>query len=127
MERIITEEYLIENPTHIFVFGDNLLRKGKKGASELRDLPNVLGFITKKYPNYKDSSYYHPEEYKTVFENEFDMLTAMIQVKHDNIFLISKLGSGLANKYGIWEKIICNRLKELIEVDNVEFLFDFEN
>ncbi|MFW6247319.1 MAG: hypothetical protein ACOC22_04075 [bacterium] len=63
MEEIITRKYLKENPEHIFVFGDNLLRKGYGGAAKLRDLPNTYGFITKKYPDNKDESFYTPDEY----------------------------------------------------------------
>jgi len=52
----MTKEYLRAHPEVIFVFGDNLIHRGKGGAAKLRDEPNTYGFITKKYPNNIDSS-----------------------------------------------------------------------
>jgi len=45
---IITAQYLKENPDHIFVFGDNTVRKGFGGAAKFRDFPNTYGFVTLK-------------------------------------------------------------------------------
>ena len=44
----ITQKYLREHSNEIFVFGDNILRKGHGGAAALRNEPNTYGFITKK-------------------------------------------------------------------------------
>lgn len=123
METIITQKYLQDNPDHIFVFGDNLLRKGKKGAAKLRDLYNSYGFITKKYPNNDIKSFYKPEEYKSVFEKELDKLIFQIVMHQDKTFLISKLGNGLANRFHIWEKIIEPELKTLTRYKNVKLLW----
>lgn len=123
-EIIITEEYLRQNKDHIFVFGDNLLGVGYGGAAVLRDEPNALGFITKKKPNNKDSSFYKPDEYQPVFEQELKSLTKEIENCPEKTFLISKLGAGLANKHLIWEKVIKDGLKTLKKYSNVVFLFD---
>lgn len=123
MNNIIDRKFLRKNPDHIFVFGDNLLRVGKGGAAALRDEPNTYGFITKRKPDHNDSSYYTPEEYKPVFEEELKKLITLIET-HESIFMISKLGAGLANKYSIWEEVIEPQLKDrLSEFNNVVFLF----
>jgi hypothetical protein len=120
----ITKEYLKQHPDHIFVFGDNTLRKGKKGAAELRDEPNTYGFITKKEPNNKDNSFYTIEEYEKIFKIELQRLICEIETNPNCLFLISKLGAGLANKYGIWEYIIEPQLKEILsKYNNVKFLY----
>lgn len=119
---IITKEYLRANPSHVFVFGDNLLRAGLGGAASLRYEPNTYGFITKKAPNIKDSSFYTPEEYQPVFEAELDKLKEVIDNSPDKTFLVSKLGAGLANKYGIYEKVIRDRLPELLVYPNVRLI-----
>lgn len=124
METIITTEYLREHPDHIFVFGDNTLGKGKKGAAIHRDEPNSYGFITKKRPSYDNSAYYRPSEYTHVFYKELERLKKYITDCPHLTFLMSKLGSGLANKYGIYEKVIKNGLEELEQYDNVVFLYD---
>jgi len=123
-ENEITSDYLREHPDHIFVFGDNRLRQGHGGAAALRDHPNTYGFITKKLPNNEDSSFYTVEEYLPVLLAELWNLNRFIELNPDKTFLISKLGSGLANKYGIWEKLICKRLKSRFSgLPNVRFLW----
>lgn len=104
--RYVTKEFLRANPNVVFVFGDNLLRYGKGGAAKLRDEPNTYGFITKKAPNNKDESFYRLEEYRTVFSDEMVKLFTEIQSNRDKIYLISKIGSGLANKYNIYGDLI---------------------
>ena len=102
----ITAGYLRANPNLIFVFGDNLIRRGKGGAAKLRDEPNTYGFITKKYPNNMDGSFYRPEEYRIIFARELIKLTREIVDHPNNIYLITKLGAGLANRYHIYEHVI---------------------
>lgn len=109
----------------VFVFGDNLLRKGYGGAAKLRDVKNTYSFITKKYPNNKDESFYTVEEYRDVFENEYNKLVKLIEENPRKIFLISRLGAGLANRFKIYEEIIERRLIELEKnYPNAILLFD---
>jgi hypothetical protein len=120
---LIDKEYLRNNPNHIFVFGDNLLRRGKAGAAALRDEPNTYGFITKKYPSNRDDAFYKPMEYRKVFSEELAKLDKYIKSNPDKIFLLSKVGAGLANKYGIYKYIIEPVFTALEkEYNNVKFL-----
>lgn len=123
MEYHISRGYLIEHRNHIFVYGDNLLRHGLGGAAIFRNEPNSYGFITKKKPSYDTSAYYTPIEYKSVFEEELQKLKNEIEKNQDKIYLITKLGAGLANKYHIWEEIIKKGILELKQYKNVKFLF----
>lgn len=113
--KFISEEDLDNHSDWIFVFGDNLIRKGYGGAAKLRDHAQSYGFITKKYPDWKDTSFYTPEEYRPVFEQELAKLVKMIQDNPNKMFIISKLGSNLANKFGIYEVVIRDRLIDLKE------------
>ena len=119
----ITKEYLKKHPDHIFVFGDNLKRKGKGGAARLRDFPNTYGFITKKRPNSQKKSYYNVAEYLKVFEREIKKLIYEIETNPDKLYLISQIGSGLANKFRIFEEIIQPNLHRLKTFENVKFLY----
>ena len=110
---IVTEQYLDEHPDAIFVYGDNLLHRGRGGAAMLRWHPQTYGFVTKRRPSWSDDAYYHPEEYRTVFDQEWNKLVHEIQAHPDHIYLISKLGSGLANRYHIYEEIIQPALQQL--------------
>jgi hypothetical protein len=121
---IMTKEFLDNNPKAIFVFGDNTIRQGYGGAAILRDHPQSYGFITKKYPDNKDESFYQPKEYAIVFFDELVKLREKIQDDPFKMFYISQLGGGLANKYNIWEKVIKSGLeKNLQEFPNVVFLW----
>lgn len=118
----ITHEFLDLNPDSYFVFGDNLEKQGFGGAAALRDHPHSIGFITKKFPDNKDSSFYRPEEYSTVFFEELKKLKKIIETRPQKIFYISQLGGGLANKYRIWDLLIHHNLVlTLEEYENVVF------
>jgi hypothetical protein len=124
---IITQEFLDDNPDSYFIFGDNLIREGMGGAAILRYHPHAIGFITKKYPDNKDNSFYKPEEYSPVFFEELRKLKKIIQSKPNKKFYISQLGGGLANKFRIWQKLIRHNLvKELESFDNVIFCWEDE-
>jgi hypothetical protein len=120
----ITREYLQEHPNEIFVFGDNSIRKGNGGAAKLRSEPNTYGFITKKFPKDDIESYYRVDQYEDIFWDEVNMLKEEILKNPDKIYLISRVGAGLANLFGIWEAIIEPNLREQLEVyPNVKFLW----
>jgi len=117
--KYVTAEFLRANPNVIFVFGDNLVRRGKGGAAILRDEPNTYGFVTKKYPNNQNSSFFRPLEYLELFQAELLLLSIEIEKNPDKTYLVSRLGGGLANRYGIYEEIIEPELKKLELFDNV--------
>lgn len=122
--KIITKEYLRDNPNHIFVFGDNLKRTGYGGAASLRDCYNTYGFITKRYPNNADEAYYNLTDYPQIYHAEITALIKEISLHPENTYMISRLGAGLANKHHIWEFIIEPTIKTLLKgYDNVEFLW----
>lgn len=118
----ITKEYLNNHPNHIFVYGDNIIHKGLGGAAKLRYVKNTYGFITKKYPNTNINSYFTVEEYKPIFNQELNKLIREIQNNPTKIYLVSRLGAGLANKFGIYEAIIKNGLEVLKQFNNVKFI-----
>ena len=120
----VTLRFLRENPNHIFVFGDNGRRIGKKGAAFFRDEPNAYGFITKKRPSFDNDAYYKPSEYYPVYVHEMMKLMDKIEANPNKTFLISKLGSGLANKYRIFQDVIQKNIKkDLGDFPNVKFLW----
>jgi hypothetical protein len=122
---IICQEFLDKNPNSYFVFGDNLERFGYGGAAKLRDHPQAIGFITKKFPDNKDKSFYKPEEYSSLFFAELNKLKKIIENRPNHKFYISQLGAGLANKFFIWQKLIRHNLVwELEKFDNVIFCWD---
>lgn len=125
LNNIVTSQYLSDNPSAIFVFGDNLQRIGRGGAAALRYHSQAIGFITKKEPKHTPASYFFPEEYKAIFQKEVTNLVKTISNNPDKVFLISPVGSGLANKYGIFEQVIDGPLQQaLSQFTNVKFLWE---
>jgi hypothetical protein len=121
----ITEQFLDSNPDSYFVFGDNLIRQGYGGAAILRDHPQAIGFVTKKFPDNRDTSFYDVEEYESLFFDELENLKTRIETEKDKTFYISQLGGGLANRYKIWENLIKPNLEgSLNQFDNVVFCWD---
>jgi len=104
-EIIITREFLEKHKKCCFVFGDNVFRVGHGGAASLRDVDNTYGFITKIRPDNDDSSFFKPIEYKSVLTHEIMLLNDFLLSDVYDYLLVSKIGSGLANKYGIWNVI----------------------
>ena len=99
----VDKEFLRKNPNCIFVFGDNLERRGKGGAAILRDEPNTYGFITKKEPLGIDTAFFKPDEYQAVYEGEIVKLKKECIRNPSKCYMISKVGAGLANRFGIFE------------------------
>jgi hypothetical protein len=125
--KMMTVEFLRSHQEIIFVFGDNTIRRGLGGAAKLRYEPNTYGFITKKFPNNQDTSFYRPIEYQKIFDLELQKLQQYITEHPEKHFAISQLGGGLANKYQIFEKIIEPGLAVLQNLSNVTFLFSLRS
>ena len=119
----VSRGLLRRNPHCVFVFGDNNKRKGYGGAAMLRDEPNAYGFVTKKEPTNNSGAFYSPKEYMPVFDRELAKLRREIEKHPGRIFLISKLGGGLANKHRIHQRVIAPGLKDLDNYANVFFLY----
>jgi hypothetical protein len=121
----ITPEFLNSTPDAYFVFGDNLQKIGLGGAAKLRGHPKAIGFVTKKAPSNELNASFKPEEYASLFFDQLKQLEAHIKNNPKHTFYVSKLGSGLANRYYIWQKIIGHNLTDALgEYDNVVFCWD---
>jgi len=118
----ITKEFLDKNPNALFIFGDNLQRQGYGGAAALRDHPQSIGFITKKAPNADPESYFKVDEYIKPFFDQLKSLEELINSHPNKMFYIAPLGSKMANRHHIWEKVIRhNIISAFIEHPNVVF------
>lgn len=121
----ITFQFLDENPKSYVIFGDTLQKDGKCEVAKLRTHPHSIGFITKKFADNDETSFYRPEEYSPVFFEELKKLKTLVQRNPSKTFYITKLGSGLANRYRIWELLIHHNLVLALEnFDNVVFCWE---
>ncbi|RCK34586.1 hypothetical protein TH24_20540 [Thalassospira xiamenensis] len=61
----ITREMLRAEPDVLFVFGDNLARRGKGGqAAAMRGEPNAVGIPTKIRPSMDDNAFFSNEDFE---------------------------------------------------------------
>ncbi len=63
--QFITREYVRANRDKLFLFGDNLERRGFGGqAAAMRREPNAIGIPTKKSPSYRDDAFFSDDEFE---------------------------------------------------------------
>lgn len=84
---------------YIFIFGDNDIKRGKKGQAVIRDQPNAFGIPTKKLPSLLNEAFYTDDE----FDHNKSQIDAAIELIKQNlpnykgiIYPESGLGTGLA-------------------------------
>lgn len=93
----ITRQMLKDEPEKLFVFGDNLVRKGFGGqAKAMRGEKNAVGIPTKKYPSMQLNAFLSDSDYKSwLDESSKDFLRLL---RHDGIIIWPEngIGTGLA-------------------------------
>lgn len=99
--KIIKRDKLKENPEVLYLFGDNLLRKGLGGqAKEMRGEPNALGIVSKKYPSNKPDSFYCDDDFYSwleIFSCDIQNLAKEINTGKYTALVIPQIGIGLAD------------------------------
>ena len=106
---------MYENQEKIFVFGDNMVRKGKGGQAVIRDCPNAFGIATKRYPSMNEDAFFsdQPDEFDVVM-NDLRQLYKLSK-SHTIVFPVGGIGTGLAQmekrSFAIWSKM-CWILKD---------------
>lgn len=92
----ITRDIVRANPEKIFLFGDNLLRRGYGGqAKEMRDEPNAIGIPTKKKPSSARGSFFTDNEFDyniKVINKAFNMIPEDCTV----VIPLAGIGTGYA-------------------------------
>ena len=90
------------NPSTIYVFGDNLIKKGKAGQAIIRDESNAFGIPTKRLPSMSKQAFFSDkiDEIKAV-QVRLDKLSELGKQGVKIVLPSNKIGSGLAK---LWEK-----------------------
>ena len=97
----ITRSFVREHRDHIFLFGDNLARRGFGGqAAQMRAEPNAIGIPTKKLPSNVEEAFFTDaelEQNKAAIDRAFDRLHQMSSSFEQVIVIPSdSLGTGRA-------------------------------
>ena len=94
-----TVELANDNPNCIFIFGDNLMKKGTGGQACIRYCKNSFGVPTKKYPSCHENAYFTDNEYDCncdIIINTINKLREELNKYDFMIFPLDGLGTGLA-------------------------------
>jgi len=121
-KKFINREYIKNNPTKYFVFGDNDMRVGTGGqAKEMRGEPNSIGVRVKKYPGNISIAYYSDIQYDfnvIKITEDFDIVKKYLKGGCDVVIPEDKIGTGLA-KLKVFApktlKFINDKIKELCD------------
>lgn len=102
---IIFQEYikrsdLKNNRNILYLFGDNLKRKGMGGqAKEMRGEPNAIGISTKKEPSLNENAFYSDLEYEAnISQIDKDFECVIDHLNNNGIVVCPSngLGTGLS-------------------------------
>lgn len=99
-KKFITRKFVRENPSYLFIFGDNLERTGFGGqAKEMRGEPNAWGIATKRAPHMGKDAFFSdkPDEFLQV-EDDLDSITVLWQTGLFDLIVwpMDGIGAGLA-------------------------------
>lgn len=96
-QKYITEKDCFDNPKSLYLFGDNLQRRGKKGQAQIRDCANSFGIATKHKPSTTDDSYFTNNDIDYVFKDFAELSKLMKTGSYDTLVIPSDgIGTGLA-------------------------------
>ncbi|MDT0618437.1 hypothetical protein RM531_08105 [Salinisphaera sp. P385] len=91
---------LQSNPDRVYVFGDNMCRRGKGGqAAQMRGEPNAVGIPTKWEPSLREDAFFDERDYQKAvpaIHEAFDGLEQVILAGRDVVWPAAGIGSGLA-------------------------------
>lgn len=85
-----------QSPNKIFIFGDNLDRKGTGGQAQIRNNENAFGIATKKHPTNNSNAFMSDSEFD---ENVKTIKSDIVKIKNDGrdiVFPKDGFGTGLA-------------------------------
>ena len=87
-------EEVANDPEHIYIFGDNLIEKGRGGQACIRGLPNAFGIPTKKLPAMHDAAFFTDKEFE---QNKVSIDNAIAKLPKDKHWIYNpNIGAGLA-------------------------------
>ncbi len=113
----ITRAMLRAAPEKLFVFGDNIHRKGYGGqAKEMRGEPNAVGIPTKMYPAMDKGAFFTDKDFLIWYKHSVDDLERLLSHAETGVIVwpANGIGTGRAQLEvrapKIWEWIEDKRL-----------------
>ncbi|UTC29925.1 hypothetical protein BAJUN_03230 [Bajunvirus bajun] len=101
-QKFIKREDLIRNRGVVYIFGDNIMRRGMGGqAAEMRNEPNALGIATKRSPEHDEIDYFDesPEgivAQKAIIDQDFKKAFEHVKAGGILIWPTDGIGTGIS-------------------------------
>jgi len=122
-ERHITRAMLRSEPATLFVFGDNLQRRGLGGqAKEMRGEPNAVGIPTKRAPSMRPDAFFSDADlFDFAWDSDREFARLMDHMEAGGLVVLPAdgIGTGLADLERraprVWERLQM-RIQELKDV-----------
>jgi hypothetical protein len=125
----IVERFSVElcdtSPDKIFVFGDNIVKRGRVGQAVIRNQKNAVGIPTKKYPAMRGGSFFSDDELthnRAAIDKAVEEVRGLITPwRNTVVFPRDGLGTGLAKlkeKAPMTWEYLCKKLKDEFGFDN---------
>lgn len=121
-QKFIYRADLRANPDVLYIFGDNLHRKGLGGqAKEMRGEPNAVGIATKAEPSQLPNSFFSDEDFD-LFEKHYfeDIGRILMHLDNDGVVIVplDGLGTGLSElptRAPLINKFIIESIEQLVK------------
>lgn len=120
IEEWYTEALIKSHPDWIFVFGDNVRRKGFGGqARACRGHQNTLGVVTKWEPSFAPYAFFNDRDYEEIvilIDNDLHGIEQLLDDDRTVVFPKDGIGTGMSQlpkrAPRVW-KYLCDRLMEI--------------
>ena len=120
-----TPKLCADNPSSLFIYGDNLEKTGKGGQACIRHCSNTHGIPTKRKPSSGDDAYFSDDDFeanKEAILNEMESVWNYARANYGAIIFPKEgLGTGLAELKERAPKtwgFLCAKLTEMFGFDN---------
>jgi hypothetical protein len=99
--KFVTRRDIEAHPERLYVFGDNLQRRGLGGqAAECRGASNAVGIPTKRAPSMDDAAFFTDGDFERVkpeIDSALEQLAAHLAKGGEVVIPSDGIGTGLAN------------------------------
>lgn len=112
-----SKEMCERNSDEIFVFGDNLIGKGKAGQACIRDCDNAIGIPTKRLPSMKEGSFFsdRADEFEAV-DAAIELVERKLEEGNTVVLPVSGFGTGLAKMESKSPRLFSHLTKRIMEI-----------
>jgi hypothetical protein len=124
-KRYYSTDLCENNKNSLYVFGDNVIHKGKAGQAVIRDCDNSFGIPTKIYPSMKANSFFSDNDKEfAIIKKSIDDLVKKSKKYDFVIFPESGIGTGLAKMPDLSPKLFLYLSDELFKNFNIRLEVD---